>query len=74
MLKLCVKADLSARAFLDRLKGVLKDRAGTTVSEYALVLALVTVAVIGVLSSLGGVLETKINGVVTAIRDGTPTP
>jgi Flp pilus assembly pilin Flp len=68
MLKLCVRADVAYRAFLDRLKGVLKDRAGTTVSEYALVLALVSVAVIVVLTNLGGALETKIQAVIDKLE------
>lgn len=72
MLKLCVRADLALRGVLDRLKGVLRDRAGTTVSEYALVLALVSVAVIVVLTNLGGALEEKISEVITKIQ-GVPT-
>lgn len=70
MLRLYVKAQLARRALVDRIAGVLRNDKGATVSEYALVLALVTVAVIGVLSSLGTTLSDKINEVKTAIETG----
>ena len=43
------------------------DESGATVAEYALVLVLVTVAVIGVLTQLGVTLEGKINNIIDSL-------
>ena len=56
---------------MGRVKSVLSGEQGATVSEYALVLALVTVAVITVLGNLGTALSDKIEGVTQAINSGT---
>lgn len=73
MLKLWVKGQLAYRNLVERVRSALKDSAGTTVSEYALVLALVTVAVIGVLTSLGTTLKDKITDVIGSLN-GATTP
>lgn len=64
---------LSLRArFKDRARRAMGDEMGSTVAEYALVLVLVSVAVITVLNTLGGALTTKIGEVVTKIQSATP--
>lgn len=49
------------------LKKLLGDKAGASAAEYALVLALVGVAVAGAFSALGGAVETKVGEAETAI-------
>ena len=56
---------------MSRVREAAGDEAGATVAEYALVLVLVSVAVITVLSSLGSALQDKIAAIVTRIQ-GTP--
>ncbi len=72
MLRLYVRAQLARRAFVDRIARVLRNDHGATVSEYALVLALVSVAVIVVLGNLGGALESKIQAVIDKLQDVNP--
>jgi len=55
---------------VSRLRQVVKDQTGATVAEYALVLVLVTVAVIGVLTSLGDTLEGKIQTIIDSLEVG----
>ncbi|MGE5578774.1 MAG: Flp family type IVb pilin [Bacillota bacterium] len=68
-----MKAFVSCLVFRDRLVSRLReisgDDTGATVAEYALVLVLVTVAVIGVLGSLGDELRDKIQEIVTRLRN-----
>lgn len=72
MLRLYVRAQLARRAFVDRIARVLRNDHGATVSEYALVLALVSVAVIVVLGNLGGALESKIQAVIDKLQEVNP--
>ena len=68
MLRLYVRCFSLKEKILARLRAVLGDETGATVAEYALVLVLVTVAVIGVLSQLGATLMQKIQGIVDSLR------
>ena len=68
MLRLYVRCFSLKEKILARLRAVLGDETGATVAEYALVLVLVTVAVIGVLSQLGAMLTQKIQGIVDSLR------
>ena len=54
---------------LTRFKKVLSDEKGATVAEYALVLVLVAVALIGVLGGLKDALETQIERVITDLNN-----
>ncbi|HHW19069.1 MAG TPA: Flp family type IVb pilin [Firmicutes bacterium] len=56
------------RAFTARLKAVFKDQKGATVAEYALLLALVVIALIGVLGELGTALQGKIRAIIDQIK------
>jgi Flp pilus assembly pilin Flp len=55
---------------LTRFKKVLSDEKGATVAEYALVLVLVAVALIGILGQLGEALRIRIYDVIQQL----PTP
>lgn len=57
---------------LCRLCSVPRDESGATVAEYALVLVLVSIAVIGVLGELGGTLRTKILDIMEQLGGATP--
>lgn len=59
-----VRIRLARDRVLRWLREVLGDESGATVAEYALVLVLVTVAVIGVLGQLGTTLQAKIQGII----------
>lgn len=47
---------------------LLRDEAGATVSEYAMVLALVVVVVLGSLSGLGAALRAKLAGIIEEVN------
>ncbi len=66
----CVQLNLVKERSLGKLKRILGREEGATVSEYALVLALVTIAVIGALTSLGTTLSDKITGIVDSLIAG----
>lgn len=74
MLRLYVRCFSLKEKILARLRAVLGDETGATVAEYALVLVLVTVAVITVLSDLGTALKDKIEVIVSQLRGATPGP
>ena len=71
MLVAYVKVICFRDKFIGRLKEALRDAAsdetGATVAEYALVLGLITVAVIGVLGQLGEALKTKIQNITNSL-------
>lgn len=67
MLEMCVKMMCLRSRFQDTFRRVLRREEGATVAEYALVLALVTVALIGVLTTLGTTLEGKINDIISKL-------
>ena len=54
------------------LKKLLGDKAGASAAEYALVLALVGVAVAGAFTALGGAVKTKVGAAETAIKTAPP--
>jgi len=58
---------------LAKLRRLVKADRGSTVAEYALVLVLVSLAVIGVLSTLGATLQGKIEGIIQKLTQ-TQTP
>ena len=58
---------------LAKLRRLVKADRGSTVAEYALVLVLVSLAVIGVLSTLGTTLQGKIEGIIQKLTQ-TQTP
>ncbi len=70
MLRTYVKVNLAKTRLSQRLKDVVKGEAGATVSEYALVLALVTVAVITALGTLGSAISNKLTDLAEQL--GTP--
>jgi pilus assembly protein Flp/PilA len=55
-------------------KSFINDESGATAIEYGLIAALVSVAAIGALISLGDSLETMFTNVSTALDDAQPTP
>ena len=52
------------------IRKIFKDKKGATAIEYGLIAALIAVAAIGAMSSLGGKLKTTFNNVA----DGLDTP
>ncbi len=67
MLKTYVRVRLWKDRVVGRVKSVLSGEQGATVSEYALVLALVTVAVIGALTSLGDAIGQKLGSIADTL-------
>jgi Flp pilus assembly pilin Flp len=67
MLELYVRWLSLKESVLRRIRSAMTEETGATVAEYALVLVLVTVAVIGVLGRLGGALTEKIEGIITSL-------
>lgn len=55
----------------NRFRGVLDDR-GVTTAEYALLLALVVVVLIGSLTSLGATLQDKLQGIIDTLTGVNP--
>ena len=53
---------------IDILKKVRKDESGATAIEYALIAALVPVAAVGALTSMGGSLNTMFTTVSTLLK------
>ena len=52
---------------IDRLFAQLQDEAGQTMAEYAVVLAVITVAVVGVIALLSGKISATMNSVVSVL-------
>lgn len=50
-----------------------KDESGATAIEYGLIAALISVAIIGAATLLGGNLSTLFNGIANVLGDNTPT-
>ena len=50
------------------LKSLFKDESGATAIEYGLIAALISVAIIGIVTTLGGALITTFTEVETAIN------
>jgi Flp pilus assembly pilin Flp len=53
--------------YLNRLFGELKDEDGQTMAEYAVVLGVITVAVVGALTLLSGTISNVISSVTNAM-------
>ena len=70
MVELSGIVQLQFSRLVNWLRRLLKDDRGATVAEYALVLVLVAVALIGVLTTLGDALRNRIQDVI----DKLPTP
>jgi Flp pilus assembly pilin Flp len=68
VLRCYVWLQLAKARFTEKLRNALFDESGSTVAEYALVLVLVTVAVIGVLGQLGITLQSKIQGIIDKLK------
>ena len=68
MLRLYVWLERARARLLGTLRAAISDQRGSTVAEYALVLVLVTLAVIGVLGQLGTTLQTKIQGIIDKLK------
>ena len=49
------------------MKRFLKDESGATAIEYGLIAALIAVTIIAAVTSLGGALETKFNGMAASV-------
>lgn len=47
---------------------IMRDESGATVTEYALVLALIVVVVIGSLGGLGAALKAKLGGIIADVN------
>jgi len=47
----------------------LRNEEGQTMAEYGVILALITVLVVGVIATLGGLILEAFQGVVTALTD-----
>lgn len=67
MLQVCVRAQVAWMRFARGAKEVWTGEGGATVAEYALVLVLVTVAVITVLGELGDALNAKIRAIISSL-------
>jgi pilus assembly protein Flp/PilA len=57
---------------MSTIRKFLKDESGATAIEYGLIAALVSVAIIAALSTLGSNLGTTFNTVATNLSDATP--
>ena len=55
---------------MNLLRALLKDESGATAIEYGLIAALVSVAIIGILTTLGGNLETTFTTVSDKLGGG----
>jgi len=55
---------------MNLLKSFLQDEAGATAIEYGLIAALVSVAILGILSTLGQELESTFTNVQTSLAAG----
>ncbi len=53
-----------------RLAGQAGGQRGATTAEYALLLALVVITLIGTLSALGGALNSKLQGIINNLNGG----
>ncbi len=45
----------------------MRDEAGQTMAEYAVVLAVITIAVVAVLSTLSSAIQTQLNSVINVL-------
>jgi pilus assembly protein Flp/PilA len=52
---------------MEKIRNFFKDESGASAVEYGLLVALIAVAIIGAVTSLGTTLATKFNAVSTAV-------
>ena len=56
---------------MNMIKQFFNDESGATMVEYAILVALIAVAVIAIVTLLGAQLDAKFNEVCTALNNGT---
>jgi len=69
VLELYAKACVLRKQAVDWLSGFFKEERGATIAEYAILLAVVVVALIAVLGRLTGALEAKLEQIINGIKD-----
>ncbi|HZO97097.1 MAG TPA: hypothetical protein VFB42_06980 [Gaiellaceae bacterium] len=65
---------MDLRFWINLLRAASHREEGQTMAEYGVVLALITLAVIGVITALGTSIFNKIGDVVTNLGGTVPTP
>ncbi|NLU05933.1 MAG: Flp family type IVb pilin [Firmicutes bacterium] len=68
MLELYVKAWLAKQKASNWFRGLFRDEEGATIAEYAILLAVVVVALIAILGELTDALWGKLNQIINEIR------
>ena len=68
MLELYVKAWLAKQKASNWFRGLFRDEEGATIAEYAILLAVVVVALIAILGELTDALRGKLNQIINEIR------
>lgn len=68
MLELYVKAWLAKQKASNWFRGLFRDEEGATIAEYAILLAVVVVALIAILGQLTDALWGKLNQIINEIR------
>jgi Flp pilus assembly pilin Flp len=71
---LYVKAMNFRKKAVDRLRRLSRDEEGATIAEYAILLAVVVVALIAVLGQLTGALQDKLDLIIKGINDAPTIP
>jgi Flp pilus assembly pilin Flp len=61
-----------SQAIYARVSNLLYREEGQTMAEYGIVLALITLVVVGTLGFLGGAINTKLDAVYKVIKPATP--
>jgi pilus assembly protein Flp/PilA len=56
---------------MNTIKNFLKDESGLELTEYAIAAGIIAVGVVGLFTSLGGIIKTKISAILTEMG-GTP--
>lgn len=68
MLELYVKAWLAKQKASNWFRGLFRDEEGATIAEYAILLAVVVVALIAILGELTHALREKLSQIINEIR------
>lgn len=68
MLELYVKAWLAKQKASNWFRGLFRDEEGATIAEYAILLAVVVVALIAILGQLTEALKGKLSQIINEIR------
>jgi Flp pilus assembly pilin Flp len=64
---------MTLRDYIDQIRIFARRQEGQTMAEYGVVLAVITLLVIGVLAALSTAIQTKIGAVVTALGGTLPS-